>query len=149
MTPTSLPDALLPINDQVSIPLSELSFRYARSSGPGGQHVQRTETKVELLFDLANSSSLSESQRRLALNRLGARLDQHGMLHLTSQAGRSQLDNRADVIARFQRLLAAALKPVKARRPTRPTAGARQQRLEGKRKRGQAKRLRGRIGWDE
>lgn len=139
----------LPINDQVAIPLSELSFRYARSSGPGGQHVQRTETKVELLFDLVNSPSLNESQRQLAMSRLGTRLDQNGMLHLTSQAGRSQLDNRADVIERFQRLLAAALRPLKARRPTRPTTSARQQRLEGKRKRGQAKRLRGRINWDE
>lgn len=142
-------DDFILINNHVAIPLGELSFRYARSSGPGGQHVQRTETKVELLFDLAGSPSLSEEQRRLAVSRLGSRLDQQGVLHLVSQAGRSQLENRADVIDRFQRLLAAALRPPKPRRATRPTAAARQQRLEGKRRRGQAKRLRGRIGPDE
>lgn len=136
---------LLPINDQVAIPLSELAFRYARSSGPGGQHVQRTETKVELLFDLASTPSLTEAQRALAMGRLGGRVDQAGVLHLTSQAGRSQFENRADVTERFRRLLAAALKPPKARRPTRPTLAARQQRLEGKRRRSQAKRLRGRV----
>jgi ribosome-associated protein len=144
-----MPDDLIPINDHVAIPLAELSFRYARSSGPGGQHVQRTETKVELLFDLAGSPSLSDAQRRLAVGRLGSRLDQQGVLHLVSQAGRSQLENRADVIDRFQRLLAAALRPPKPRRPTRPSAAARQQRMEGKRRRGQAKRLRGRVGPDE
>ena len=144
-----MPDDLLQINDYVAIPLSELSFRYARSSGPGGQHVQRTETKVELLFDLASSPSLSEAQRVLALSRLGGRLDQQGVLHLVSQAGRSQLENRADVVERFRRLLAAALKPAKARRSTRPSAAARQQRLEGKRRRSQAKRLRGRVDPEE
>lgn len=137
------------INDQVAIPLGELSFRYARSSGPGGQHVQRTETKVELLFDLAGSPSLSEEQRRLAMSRLASRLDQQGVLHLMSQAGRSQLENRADVLERFRRLLAAALRPPKPRRATRPTAAARRQRLEGKRRRGQAKRLRGRVDLGE
>ncbi|HRI56681.1 MAG TPA: aminoacyl-tRNA hydrolase, partial [Anaerolineae bacterium] len=111
-------DERLFIDDQVAIPLSELSFRYARSSGPGGQHVQRTESKVELLFDLAGTPSLNEEQRRLAMSRLGTRIDQQGVLHLVSQAGRSQLENRADVIQRFQRLLAAALRPVKARRAT-------------------------------
>jgi len=140
-----MPDDFLQINNQVVIPLSELSFRYARSSGPGGQHVQRTETKVEMLFDLAGSPSLSEAQRQLALSRLGGRVDQLGVLHLTSQTGRSQLENRADVVDRFRRLLAAALKPAKARRPTRPTAAARQERLEGKRRRSQSKRLRGRV----
>ena len=144
-----MPEEFVQITNEVAIPLSELSFRYARSSGPGGQHVQRTETKVELLFDLAGSPSLSEPQRALALSRLGGRLDQQGVLHLVSQAGRSQLENRADVVERFRLLLRAALKPSKARRPTRPTAAARQQRLEGKRRRSRAKRLRGRVAPDE
>lgn len=142
-------DERLFIDDQVAIPLSELSFRYARSSGPGGQHVQRTESKVELLFDLAGTPSLNEEQRRLAMSRLGGRIDQQGVLHLGSQAGRSQLENRADVIQRFQRLLAAALRPVKARRATRPSAAARRQRLEGKRRRSQAKQRRGRVTAEE
>jgi len=142
-------DERLFIDDQVAIPLSELSFRYARSSGPGGQHVQRTESKVELLFDLAGTPSLNEEQRRLAMSRLGGRIDQQGVLHLVSQAGRSQIENRADVIQRFQRLLAAALRPVKARRATRPSAAARRQRLEGKRRRSQAKQRRGRVTAEE
>lgn len=140
---------LIVITDQIAIPVSELSFRYARSSGPGGQHVQRTETKVELLFDLAGSPSLSGEQRRLALSRLGGRVDRQGILHLVSQTGRSQADNRADVLDRFRRLLAATFRPAKARRPTRPTPAARQQRMEQKRQRSQAKRLRGRVSSDE
>ncbi len=144
-----MPDDLLQINDEVAIPLSELAFRYARSSGPGGQHVQRTESKVELLFDLARSPSLTEMQRQLALSRLAGRVDQAGVLHLASQTTRSQLENRAEVTERFRRLLAAALKPAKTRRATRPTSAARQQRLEGKRRRSQAKRLRGRVSQEQ
>ena len=130
------------INEQVAIPLSELSFRFARGGGPGGQHVQRTETKVELLFDLTNSPSLGDEQRALALSRLASRLDSDGVLHLTSQAGRSQAENRADVTERFRRLLAAALKPRKRRKPTRPGAAARQRRLDAKRRRAQTKQRR-------
>lgn len=144
-----MPDEFLTISDTVSIPSSELAFRYARSSGPGGQHVQRTETKVELLFDLLHSPSLSEEERQRALARLSGRVDTDGVLHLTSQAGRSQLDNRNDVIERFRRLLAAALKPPKARRATRPSATARAARLEVKKQRGAVKRLRGRVARDE
>jgi ribosome-associated protein len=140
---------LLQINSTTVIPIGELSFRYARSSGPGGQHVQRTETKVELLFDVANSPSLSDEQRLLLLQRLARRLDSDGVLHLTSQAGRSQHDNRAEVVERFRRLLAAALQPVKPRRATRPTTQARQRRLEAKQRRGAVKRLRRRVAsWE-
>lgn len=142
-------DELLQIDDQVSIPLGELRFRYARSGGPGGQHVQRTETKVELLFDVANSPSLNDEQRLRLIDRLGSRVDSEGVLHLTSQAGRSQLDNRKDVVERFQHLLAAALRPRKKRRATRPSAQARQRRLDAKRRRGHIKRLRGRVSGEE
>ncbi|MCS6845209.1 MAG: aminoacyl-tRNA hydrolase [Caldilineales bacterium] len=135
-------DDLLPINHRLAIPLSELSFRYARSGGPGGQHVQRTETKVELLFDVARSPSLSEEQRQLILTRLAGRIDSEGVLHLTSQAGRSQAENRAEVIERFRRLLAAALQPRKPRRPTRPSQAARERRLAHKRRRSQVKHMR-------
>ena len=135
-------EQFLAITDTVTISLDELSFRYARSSGPGGQHVQRTETKVELLFDLAGSPSLTEDQRQLALNRLGGRVDSQGVLHLVSQTGRSQLDNREEVVERFRRLLMAALAPVKKRASTRPSPAARQRRLDAKRRRGQVKRSR-------
>lgn len=140
---------LLRIDDQVSIPLAELRFRYARSSGPGGQHVQRTETKVELLFDVANSPSLDEDQRLRLLDRLGSRIDNEGVLHLTSQAGRSQLENRKDVVERFRHLLAAALKPRKKRRATRPSARARARRMEAKRRRSRIKQLRRKVTGEE
>lgn len=135
-------DELLTINGHLAIPLSELRFRYARSGGPGGQHVQRTETKVELLFDVARSPSLSEEQRQILLARLASRIDSEGVLHLTSQAGRSQAENRAEVIGRFQRLVAAALQPRKLRRPTKPSAAARERRLAHKRRRSQIKHMR-------
>ena len=134
-------DALI-INQHLAIPLSELSFRFARSSGPGGQHVQRTESKVELLFDVANSPSLTDEQRALIGSRLTGRIDSDGVLHLTSQAGRSQHENRVDVVDRFVRLLAAALKPRKQRRATRPSAAARERRLESKKRQSRKKSLR-------
>ena len=136
---------LIRIDDRVTLPLDELSFRYARSSGPGGQHVQRTETKVELLFDVGHSPSLSEGQRQLILSRLASRLDSEGVLHLTSQQSRSQAENRQEVLERFRRLMAGALRPAKPRRATRPSAAARQRRLENKRQRSETKRLRRRV----
>lgn len=138
-------DDALQIDDSLSIPLKEIAFRYARSSGPGGQHVQRTETKVELLFDVANSPSLTDEQRRLILQRLANRVDGDGVLHLTSQMGRSQFDNRQEAIRRFGELLAGALKPEKPRKPTKPSAAARQRRLEAKRRRAEIKRQRRRV----
>lgn len=116
-----------------AIPISEAELSLcAGSSGPGGQHVQRTETKVELLFDLAGSPSLREEQRRLALSRVGRRVDQQGILHLVSQAGRSQADNRADVLDRFRRLLAVGRPARKRAGPRGPRAAARRQRMGSK-----------------
>lgn len=139
----------LRINEEVAIPRSELQFRYARSSGPGGQHVQRTETKVELLFDLVHTPSLSEAQRQRVLTALGSRVNGDGVLHLVSQVGRSQLENREEVVERFRRLLAGALKPRKKRKPTRPGAAARQRRLDAKRRRSETKKLRRRVASNE
>lgn len=127
------------ISGSLTIPLHELQFRYSRSGGPGGQHVNRTETRVELLFDLAHSPSLSDGQRGRLLERLAGRLDGDGQLHVVSSVTRSQLENRADVIARFRALLQAALRPQKRRLATQPTAGGRERRLGGKRHRAQTK----------
>ena len=140
---------VLVIDETVSIPYSELTFRYSRSSGPGGQHVQRSESRVELLWDVANSPSLTEEQRRRTLERLGNRLDQEGGLHLTSQATRSQHENKQEVTKRLQRLLAAALRPRARRKRTKPSAAARRRRLEAKRRRSTLKRLRGPVSPDE
>lgn len=129
----------LVISANLSIPLAELRFRYSRSGGPGGQYVNRTETRVELLFDLAHSPSLSDGQRGRLLERLAGRLDGDGWLHVVSSTTRSQLENRADAIGRFQALLQAALRPRKRRVATQPTVGSRERRLGGKRHRSQTK----------
>ena len=130
------------INSTVSIPVEELRYRFARSAGPGGQHVNKTETQVELLFDVAHSPSLTEAQRQRILRQLKNLIDQDGVLHLTAQSERSQLRNREIVTARFQEVLAAALREPKKRRPTRPTAASKTKRIESKKRRGQIKRLR-------
>ena len=128
------------ITDTVSIPMSELRFRFARSSGPGGQHVNRSATQVELLFDVANSPSLDEAQQRRVLRKLKSRIDKEGVLHLVSQETRSQLRNREEAVERFQELMRDALRVPKSRRPTRPTRTARERRLGEKRRRGETKR---------
>ncbi len=133
------------INDKVSIPLPELGFRFSRSSGPGGQHVQKSSTRVELLFDVANSPSLSDAQRSRVLKRLAGYIDTTGVLHLTSQSERSQLRNREAVISRFRSMMREALKRRKRRRPTRPTAQSRERRLRKKKERSQTKKGRGKV----
>jgi ribosome-associated protein len=138
-------DDPLQINDKVSIPRSELSFRFSRSSGPGGQHVQKSSTRVELLFDVISSSSLSDDQRRQVLRRLSSYVDSAGVLRLVSQSERSQLRNREEVVARFQSLLREALKRRKRRKPTKPTEASKEKRLQDKRRRSQTKKARGKV----
>lgn len=124
------------------IPVSELSFRFSRSSGPGGQHVNRTETRVELLFDLENSPSLSGNQRARALEILAPYVDKRGIVHLVSQSSRSQRRNREEVVDRFRSLMQDALKMPKRRRATHPGRAAREKRLQEKKRRGETKRSR-------
>jgi ribosome-associated protein len=133
---------ILHIDDEVSIPLSELSFRFSRSSGPGGQHVQKSATRVELLFDIANSPSLADAQRARVLDRLAGYIDSAGVLHLTSQSERSQLRNREEVVARFESLMRQALRRRKHRKRTHPTAASQERRLRKKKQRSQIKKWR-------
>ena len=122
---TDPPD--LRITDAVTIPMTELQFHFSRSGGPGGQHVNRTATQVELTFDVQRSASLDESQRARVLNKLKSAIDSRGVLHLVCQATRSQYRNRAEVIERFQRLLRQALhvpKPAVPRGPAAPPPSA-------------------------
>jgi ribosome-associated protein len=135
-------DNVIIINSQLRLPPSEVQYRTTRSSGPGGQHVNKTETQVELLFDVTHSPSLSDDQRRRILSKLKNIIDNEGVLHLTAQSERSQLRNREIVTARFQEVLAAALRVPKKRRPTRPTAASKTRRIENKKRRGQIKQLR-------
>ncbi len=126
----------------MSLPIAELRFRFVRSSGPGGQHVNKSATQVELVFDVARSPSLTDAQRRRVLSALKTRIDSDGVLRLASQSTRSQLQNREDVIARFRSLLHKALKPRGKRRPTRPNAASKETRLEKKKRRSAIKRAR-------
>jgi len=133
----------LEINARVSIPLSELSFSASRSGGPGGQHVNTSSTRIELWWDLAASPSLDDESRARVASRLASRLVDDGrLLRLVSSGSRSQAQNRADVIERFRSVLAAALREVKPRKRTRPTKASKEQRLQGKRHRGETKRQR-------
>ncbi|NTU63779.1 MAG: aminoacyl-tRNA hydrolase [Chloroflexi bacterium] len=133
---------LLIINPELRLPQSEVQYRTTRSSGPGGQHVNKTETQVELLFDVAHSPSLNDAQRQRILSQLKNLIDQEGVLHLTAHSERSQLRNREIVTARLQAVLAAALRVPKKRRPTKPTAASKAKRIESKKRRGQIKQLR-------
>ena len=125
------------------IPRSELEVRFTRSGGPGGQHVNTTATRAELVFDLAGSPSLTAAERRRATARLGGRLDSSGRLRVVASDERSQLRNRELAERRLVALLRWALAPPPPKRkPTRPTRGATEQRLESKRRAARRKQLR-------
>ena len=134
--------AMLLIAGGVAIPLAELSFETSRSSGPGGQNVNKVESRVTLLFPVSSSPSLDERQRELLRTRLRTRISKAGVLRVSAQRHRSQAANREEAITRFAELLREALAEDPRRRPTRPTAAARRRRLQGKRRRSDLKRLR-------
>src|SRR4029450_9844857 len=102
-------DSVLPITETLEVPLAELHFQFSRSGGPGGQHVNRSSTQVELTFDVANSPSLTITQRGRILSQLKSYIGTRGILPLSPQAPRSQHRNRIEVIERFQHLLQRAL----------------------------------------
>jgi len=132
----------VPINRDVLIPTQELRFRFSRSGGPGGQNVNKVETRVELLFDLAHSPSLTEEQRQHAQKKLAPYLSADGLLRLVVSDTRSQKQNKAIAIWRFQELLRNALQVRRPRQPTRPTAASVAARLRDKRHRSIIKQLR-------
>ena len=127
-------DPALTITETLEIPLTELHFQFSRSGGPGGQHVNRSATQVELTFDVLDSPSLTAAQRARILSELKSYIDSRGTLHLSSQTTRSQHRNRAEVTERFQRLLQRALHIPKRRVPTRPPPQVEEQRLSEKRR---------------
>lgn len=132
----------LVISSGTIIPFSELSFRTSRSGGPGGQNVNKVESKVELLFDVAGSPSLTDNQRARVRSRLRSRIDSSGILHLSSQSSRSQRENREFVVAELARLIGSALKPAKKRVKTRPSKASKEKRLKAKKRHSEKKRLR-------
>jgi len=142
-------DSHITINSQLAIPASELRYRFSRASGPGGQKVNRTATRVELVFDVVGSPSLSGSQRARLLSKLGGHIDSDGCMRLISQATASQLRNRQDVTERFRQLVRQALYVPRPRRRTRVPRGAREARLRAKQKRSQVKTTRKRVSHDD
>jgi len=112
---------------------AEFQFLTSRSSGPGGQNVNKVNSKVELRFDIQNSDLLSEDQKNILLVKLATKITSEGILSVVSQRDRSQLSNKEDAIEKLYLLVAKALTPVKPRKNTRPTKGSVERRLATKR----------------
>jgi ribosome-associated protein len=124
------------VTRSVTLPVDEIELRFSRSSGPGGQHAQRSETRVEAILDVEASSALTAVQKRRVIARAGP------VLRAVAQDERSQSRNRELAVGRLVERLREALRVERRRRPTRPTAASRQRRLDDKRRRAETKRLR-------
>jgi ribosome-associated protein len=120
----------------------ECMYSATRSSGPGGQHVNKVSTRVELRFDVIHSKILSSEEKQIVIEKLSNRITREGILLLVSQSERSQHENKEKVTARFYKMLNKALMPVRKRVPTRPTAASNVRRLETKKIRSEKKTLR-------
>lgn len=122
--------------------LAELTFRTSRSSGAGGQHVNKTETKVECLFDVMSSAGLNDAEKGIVFEKLAARISDGGILAVTSQKERSQLSNKEHTIERLHGLLTKALTPTIKRVKTKPSPGSVEERLQEKKRVSEKKELR-------
>jgi ribosome-associated protein len=134
---------MLPINRNVAIPLDEVVVRASRSSGPGGQHANVTSSRIEVSFDVEASGTLDDAQKRRIIARLGP------VVRAIAQDARSQTRNRALALDRLAGRLAGALEVPRVRRPTKPTKGSRQRRLDVKRRDAERKRGRRRPAADD
>ncbi|TFV92337.1 aminoacyl-tRNA hydrolase [Algoriphagus kandeliae] len=122
---------------------NELQFKTSRSSGPGGQHVNKVETKVELLFNIGSSIILSDEEKNTLRSKVANKIDQEDILHLTAQEKRSQTQNKELVIQKFYDLLRKAFQKKKIRKATKPSKSAIENRLKEKKARGEKKSNRG------
>ena len=128
------------VSPTLTIPASELTFRATRAGGPGGQHVNTSSTRIELLWDLTHSAAIADDVRGRLLEKLASRLDSAGMVRVVASDRRSQSQNREAAAERLAKLVRQALVVPRKRRPTRPTAASREQRLTEKKRRGERKR---------
>ena len=133
---------MIEINPTVSIQRHELRFEASTSSGPGGQHVNRSRTRITLVFDIGASTSLSAAQKRRVRTKLSTRIDREGHVRVRCGRHRSQAMNREETIRRFAALIRDALRHVRRRVATRPSAPQRKRRMKDKRKRAEIKRRR-------
>jgi ribosome-associated protein len=132
----AMPAESIRVTRSVTLPLDEVELRFSRSSGPGGQHAQRTETRVEAVLDVESSSALTPAQKRRVVARAGP------VLRAVAQDERSQWRNRELAVERLVATLRDALRVERPRRPTKPSAAARERRLAEKRRRAEVKRMR-------
>jgi ribosome-associated protein len=139
----------LRIDGRLVIPAGDLSWSAARSSGPGGQNVNKVASKVELRFDLAGTRALGAAVKARLRAIAGHRLDVEGRVRVVSQKTRDQAQNLADARDKLAAMIAAALVVPKPRRPTRPTFGSKMRRADAKRRQSNKKRLRGNVGSDD
>lgn len=133
---------MIEIRDDILISENELVFKFSRSSGPGGQNVNKVNTRVTLLFDLANSTNLSDVQKKRILKRLAGRASKDGVIRVISQRYRTQKANRRAVVERLRELLSSAMETKPIRRKTKVPWSAKQRRLEEKKQRSILKRQR-------
>ena len=124
----------------LTIPAAELTFRASRAGGPGGQHVNTSSTRIELLWDLARSTVVNDELRARLQEKLASRLDADGMVRVVASDRRSQAQNRSAAADRLAEIVRRAIVVPRKRRPTRPTAASREQRLAEKKRRGERKR---------
>jgi ribosome-associated protein len=139
---------LLKVNDALSIPRNELDVRVSRSSGAGGQHVNKTSSRVEIFWNVRRSRALTEEQRARLLERLASRLTTEGSIRVVASDMRSQSRNRDIAEERLADMVRRALLIPKKRRPTRPTRASKEARLEGKKRRSHTKRDRQKKSFD-
>ena len=138
------------VNQRVSIPEDELRFTASRSSGPGGQNVNKVATRMTLLFDLENSPSLSRVQKERVKKRLATRINLQGVLRVVCQRHRRQAANKREVVERFGRLLAEALRTRRPRKKTQVSRAIKKRRREENKRRSRLRRLRSSaVEWDE
>ena len=138
----------LEIGEGVAIPRDELSIRASRSGGAGGQHVNTSSTRIELLWNAAQSRAMPEEQRAGVLQRLRSRINADGCIRIVSSEHRSQLRNREAAEERLAKLVRAALTVPRTRRKTAPTRASKEARLEGKKRRSEIKKRRAREEFD-
>ena len=136
---------MISITEDLAVPDEEVVFTTSRSGGPGGQNVNKLETKVTVRFDVAGSPSLSDAQRERLRERLATRITRDGVLQVSSQRHRTQGENREAAVARFVELLQEAMREETPRKKTRTPAAAKRRRLEAKRRRSQRKQERGAL----
>ena len=135
-------DGVLDVAEGVAIPRWELEYRATRAGGAGGQHVNTSSTRIELLWNVARSTALDDERRARVAARLATRIDGEGWLRVVSSARRSQQQNREAAEARLVELVRGALVVQKRRRPTKPTRASKEERIREKRKRSETKRMR-------